>query len=174
MANESDPAGGEAQRFREERDEARAQLAEATRVLSNYQRRDAAFLALEGKVENPFHVADLLAPHLGSVKVEDVGAHVLSEGFAPRLSAFKAPGGESPLPTGEQLEEGEETPATETPGFGGGPSFGGSGGGGQQVPQEQKIVVGSTEWQELLAGDDRGAIDAAYKAGRIIEPARGY
>lgn len=175
---ETDPAGNDEARdarLTKERDEARQQAAEATRVLASYQRRDAARAYLKGKVEDPDAVADLVAPHLSEVKLEEVPAFLASDQFAPRLAAFKAAGETPPPPSGEEPGEGEgeePAPATETPGFGSGPSFGQANGSQPPAGEQAKIKVNSPEYQELV-DQGREALDAAYKAGRILEPSRG-
>lgn len=180
MANENDPAGGNdaeaLKRTTSERDKARTELADATRALDDYRKRDAARTVLKGKVEDPDAVADLITPHLRDVPADQVAAHVASEQFAPRLAAFKtASSGPTPPVEGETPpgEGGEPQPATESSGFGAGPSPG-QANGVTPLPGEQKIVVGSKEWNELVGSNDRDAIEAAYKAGRVVEAVRGF
>lgn len=144
------------------------QVGEATTALSDYQKRDAARTALKGKVKDPDTVADLLTVHLKDVPLENVAAHIASEDFAPRLTAFQP----ATPPTPEDGGDGVTPPATTEPGAGafGGPAPGNDTGTTTVVGGgSDKITVGSAEYKALLK--DPQAYEVADKQGRIVNPA---
>jgi hypothetical protein len=151
--------------------EANTQVADATVALADYQKRDAARTALKGKVADPDAVADLITPHLKDVETAKVAEHIASEGFQPRLAAFKA--AETPAPPEGGDGEGAGVTPAEEPGSGGfgGPSPGGDGG-SQPVGGKTPIKVGSTEYYQLLA--DPAAYAQAEKDNRIVQATPAY
>lgn len=163
--------------IKRQRDEALSNSNTATKALDDMMKVHEASKALVGKVADPFTTAELLSPRLAEVAREDVASHVSSDAFAPHLAAFKALDPPT-APTGEGGEgEGEgsgQTPATEAPGFGQGPSLGTSTGSTTPPPGGEKIVVGSDKWKELIASNDKELVQKAYDEGRILEPTRGF
>lgn len=157
-----------------ERDASKTQVEEARNALDDYQKRDAARTALKGKVADPDAVADMITPHLADVKTEDVGDHIASDEFKPRLATFQ------PLSTqttstggdGETIEEGgTTTPAVEEPGSFGGPSPGGTTG-TQSLETTTKIKSDSPEYQEAVRTDNVEQIKKWIKDGQLETPAR--
>lgn len=147
----------------------RAEKAEG--ALTALMKRDAARDALEGKVANPGQVSDLIAHQLADVELKDVAAHVVSEGFAPKLAAFVPAIPPPTLPP--DGDAGEEVPAVEQPHGFNNPSPG-TANGTQPLTGQTPIVAGSKEFDALIASGDRDAVEKAYKENRIISPTRPY
>lgn len=144
------------------------QIGTATSSLVAYQKRDAARRALVGKVADPDSVADLITPHLADVEVSNIGEHIDSESFAPRLAAFAPASSVPPAPTGA---EGELPTAPTEPANGFGNPSPGQDGGTQPPGEKAMIKFGSPEFKDLLAKSPE-AVEQAYKDGRVQEPQR--
>lgn len=160
-----------------QRDQATAERDKATGALDTMMKVQDAARALNGKVADPFTVAELIAPRLGEVKREDVAVHVTSDAFAPHLAAFRGlespptppDGGDPPAPGAEPPAE---PPAVEPAGGGFGPSPGTSAG-TQPRPGKEAIVVGTPAYRELLAGPPE-AVKQAYDENRVVQPTRPF
>lgn len=158
-----------------ERDSLKGQVEESKDSLTDYQKRDAARTALKGKVADVDVVADMITPFLTEVSLEDIGSHVSSDEFKPRLNAF-APAATPSTSTGGDGEATSESGTVdaaveETGGFGG-PSPGGADGTKALDSKTDKIATNSPEYQEAIRTDNTEQIEKWDKAGQLETPAR--
>lgn len=153
-------------------DAAEEKLADATRALGDFAKRDRARAFFRDKVSDPDGIADLVTPHLRDVELEKVSEILATDRFKPLLAtaAPASPTGE-PSANGEPATEPATEPAVEQPGGFGNPSPGGVNG-TQPVTTTTKIKVGDEAYQAAVRANNVEQIEAWEKAGLLEHPAQ--
>jgi len=150
------------ERMTRERDELKAQLAQATNALKDLTIEQKLRSNLKGKVADPDVAANLLLPHFREVELDGIPEALGSERFAPIVSMMAA----QQAPVTQTDDTPPPTPPTNGQSAFSGPNPGAAGG----APTErQKIRAGSPEFNQIAELPNGKARIAELREQDLIE-----